>query len=115
MHESGGKLISTFSNHSEMEVPDPWKFCDNTGAFEIPDPWKFWREPKSPKQNKKRFLLVSEVHILSSLTCLLLRKMSIIFLMIGVLPRSYGNNRKMFLSKTLQTSHIISLYVFIKY
>lgn len=36
MHESGGKLISTFSNHSEMEVPDPWKF---------------WREPKT-KQKK---------------------------------------------------------------
>lgn len=51
MHESGGKLISTFSNHSEMEVPDPWKFCDNIGAFEIPDPWKFWREPKT-KQKK---------------------------------------------------------------
>lgn len=51
MHESGGKLISTFSNHSEMELPDPWKFCDNIGAFEIPDPWKFWREPKT-KQKK---------------------------------------------------------------
>ena len=36
-----------------MEVPDPWKFCDNIGAFEIPDPWKFWREPKT-KQNKTK-------------------------------------------------------------
>ena len=90
-------MISTFNNHSEMEVPDPWKFCDNIGAFKIPDPWKFWREFKT-----KRFLLVSEVHILSSLIC-----MSITFLMIGVLPRSYGNNRKMFLFKTLQTSHMV--------
>ena len=35
-----------------MEVPDPWKFCDNIGAFKIPDPRKFWREFKT-KPNKK--------------------------------------------------------------